>query len=117
MQQVLATAIGGMVRSRIMLHNETVRKDKKTYRVHYDSDQKLLAKLNNIYMTQFREGWIFDEVVSKKKELLKILNVPVPTVGQVIAAETEGEDPDVFASPLISMACLLRMTRKNCDSE
>lgn len=53
-QQVLATAIGGMVRSRIMPHNETVRKDKKTYRVHYDSDQKLLAKLNNIYMTQLR---------------------------------------------------------------
>ncbi len=95
-QQMLATAIGGMVRSRIMLYNETVRKDKKTYRVHYDSDQKLLAKLNNIYMTQFREGWIFDEVVSKKKELFKILYVPVPTVGQVIAAETEGEDPDVF---------------------
>lgn len=47
-------------------------------------------------MTQFREGWIFDEVVGKKKELFKILNVQVPTVVQVIAVETEGEDPDVF---------------------
>lgn len=94
--QMLVTAIGGMVRSRIKLYNETVRMDNKTYRVHYDSDQKLLAKLNNIYMTQFREGWIFDEVVGKKKELFKILNVQVPTVVQVIAVETEGEDPDVF---------------------
>lgn len=53
-----------------------------------------MAKLQNIYMTQFNAGFMFDEVVGKKKELFKILNVPVPTVEQVIADEPEDIDPD-----------------------
>ena len=65
--EVLATAINSMVRARVRLYNETAVKNK--YRVHYDSDGKLLAKLNNVYMTKFSDGWIFDEVVGKKKEL------------------------------------------------
>ena len=92
--QVLATAIGGMVRARIKLYNESAKQDKKKYRVHYDSDHKLLAKLQNIYMTQFNAGFMFDEIVGKKKELFKILNVPVPTVEQVIADEPEDIDQD-----------------------
>lgn len=92
--QVLATAIGGMVRARIKLYNESAKQDKNKYRVHYNSDHKLLAKLQNIYMTQFNAGFMFDEVVGKKKELFKILNVPVPTVEQVIADEPEDIDPD-----------------------
>lgn len=78
--EVLATAINSMVRARVRLYNETAVKNK--YRVHYDSDGKLLAKLNNVYMTKFSDGWIFDEVVGKKKELFKILNVPVPSAEQ-----------------------------------
>lgn len=69
-----------MVRARVRLYNETAVKNK--YRVHYDSDGKLLSKLNNVYMTKFSDGWIFDEVVGKKKELFKILNVPVPSAEQ-----------------------------------
>ena len=78
--EVLATAINSMERARVRLYNETAVKNK--YRVHYDSDGKLLAKLNNVYMTKFSDGWIFDEVVGKKKELFKILNVPVPSAEQ-----------------------------------
>lgn len=92
--QMLATAVAGMVRSRVKLYNETAKQDKKKYRVHYDSDHKLLAKLNNIYMTQFNAGWMFDEVVGKQKELFKILNVPVPTVEQVIEVEELEEEID-----------------------
>lgn len=92
--QVLATAIGGIARARIKLYNESAKRDKKKYRVHCDSDHKLLAKLQNIYMTQFSAGFMFDEVVGKKKELFKILNVPVPTVEQVIAHEPKDIDLD-----------------------
>ena len=92
--QMLATAVAGMVRSRVKLYNETAKQDKKKYRVHYDSDHKLLAKLNNIYMTQFNAGWMFDEIVGKQKELFKILNIPVPTVEQVIAEDWVEEDLD-----------------------
>ena len=63
--------------------------EKQNYRLHYDSDHKLLAKLNNIYMTRFKDGWIFDEVVGKKKELFKILNLPLPT-SEKIFEEIDG---------------------------
>ena len=92
--QILAMAIAGMIRSRIKIYNETTKQNKKKYRVHYDSDHKLLAKLNNIYMTQFKAGWMFDEIVGKHRELFNILNVPVPTVEQVIADDSTDEDSD-----------------------
>ena len=92
--QILAMAIAGMIRSRIKIYNETAKQNKKKYRVHYDSDHKLLAKLNNIYMTQFKAGWMFDEIVGKHRELFNILNVPVPTVEQVIADDSTDEDSD-----------------------
>ena len=92
--QILAMAIAGMIRSRIKIYNETAKQNKKKYRVHYDSDHKLLAKLNNIYMTQFKAGWMFDEIVGKHRELFSILNVPVPTVEQMITDDSTDEDSD-----------------------
>lgn len=91
--QMLAMAISGMVRSRVKLYNQNAKKDKATYRVHYDSDRKLLAKLNNVYMTQFDNVFMFDEIAGKKKELFNILNVPVPNVEQVIGVQEEQEGP------------------------
>ena len=102
--QFLATTISALVRARIKLYNERAKQDKLNYRVHYDSDNKLLAKLNNIYMTQFSNGWVFDEVVGKKKELFKILNVPVPTTEQVIAEEAaEPETDDLGGESVIEI--------------
>ena len=50
--QMLASAVAGMVRARIKLYNKGAvgENEKQNYRLHYDSDHKLLAKLNNIYM-------------------------------------------------------------------
>lgn len=90
--QILATAIGTMVRSRVKMYNQTAAQ--KSYRMYYDSDVKLLAKLNNVYMTKFNNGWIFDEVVGKKKELFKILSVPLPSAEQVFERQYEKEEPD-----------------------
>ena len=47
--------------------------------------------------TRFSGGFMFDEIAGKKKELFKILNVPVPTVEQCIPAETTEEEPDELA--------------------
>lgn len=82
--QMLATAVSGMVRARVRLYNDSARGRGGPFRLYFDSDHKLLAKLNNIYMTVFQNGWMFDEIVGKKKELFRILNVPVPTAEQVI---------------------------------
>lgn len=91
-----ACDIKAMVRARVKLYNErTVTKNgKKKYRVHYDSDHKLLGQLNNVYVTRFKDGWIFDEVAGKKKELFRILNVPLPTCEQMIMSDDQQEDPD-----------------------
>lgn len=91
--EILATAVLGMVRARVKLYNETASANKKAYRVHYDSDHKLLAKLNNVYMTRFDAGFMFDEIAGKRKELFKILNVPVPSVEQLVTQEAAADEP------------------------
>ena len=90
--QMLASAIAGMVRARVKIYNESAVR--KKCRVHYDSDYKLLARLNNVYMTKCRSGWIFDEVVGKKKELFRVLGVPVPTAEQVFERDEVAEAPE-----------------------
>ncbi len=60
--------------------------------MHCDSDNKLLAKLNNVYLTQFNDGRMFNEVSGKKKELFKILNVSVPSVEQVLRIDSEEDE-------------------------
>lgn len=97
--QIIATAIAGMVHRRIKTYNDTAAKtkaDKNSYQVFHDSDVKLLAKLNNAMVTCFRDGWYFDEIAGKRKELFKILDVPVPTAEQCIsgAVENAEEEPD-----------------------
>lgn len=87
--QVIATAISAMVRARVKTYNETAKLKHSHYRVHYDSDGKLLAKLHNIYMTKLSAGWIFDEIAGKRKELFAILDVPVPSAELV-------SDPDAM---------------------
>lgn len=89
---MLASAIAGMVRARVKIYNESAVR--KKCRVHYDSDYKLLARLNNVYMTKCRSGWIFDEVVGKKKELFRVLGVPVPTAEQVFERDEVAEAPE-----------------------
>ena len=90
--QMIATTISGMVRSRVRLYNESARRKRGKYRVHYDSDRKLLAKLNNVYMTQLPDGWLFDETAGKKKELFNILGIGAPTAEQIVGLSPDDED-------------------------
>ncbi len=98
--QFLATSIASMVRVRVSRYNETAKSTKK-YRVHYDSDHKLLGKLNNVYVTKFSGGWFFDEIAGKKKDLFAVLNVPTPSAEKVSYQE---EQPEA-ESPRVSDGC------------
>lgn len=56
-------------------------------------------------MTYFKEGWIFDEVVvGKKKELFRILNLPVPCSEQIVKMEDSQEEYDELEGidPIVS---------------
>ena len=44
----------------------------------YDSTVKMLSALSNITQTIFPDGGYFSEVVAKKKELLKALDIELP---------------------------------------
>lgn len=91
--QMLATSIAIMVRARVKLYNQNAKKSQ--YRLFYDSDHKLLAKLNNIYMTKFKAGWLFDEVAGKRKELFKILNVAVPSAEKFVVIEQDEQPEEI----------------------
>ena len=102
--QMLATSISQMVRMRIKSYNEEVQKSgrKLGYRLHYDSDRKLLAKLNNIYLLKCPSGWVFDEISGHKKDLFRIIGVPVPTVGKTMVEDKE-DDQEIDISDDTSM--------------
>ena len=96
--QILATSVASMIRNRITRYNETARLDKNTYRVCYDSDEKLLAKLNNIMVTSFRDGWYFGEVAGKRAQLFNILGVKKPQAEEALDTDNlkitvEEDDP------------------------
>lgn len=92
--QVLASFIAITVRQKVKDWNAKAIKNKAQYNVVYDSDYKLLAKLNNVMMTSFKDGWYFDEIVGKKRELFTILNVPIPSAEQNIEEGTICEDKE-----------------------
>ena len=56
------------------------------------SDNKVLQLLNNIMVTKFKDGLMFDEIVGTKKQLFKALNVPVPTV--ITSKELDNDEYD-----------------------
>ena len=92
--QVLATSLLMMIRNRIFNFNKNKDKDPSLQKVKtnviYDSDRKLLRKLNNIMAHSSEFGVLFDEIVGKRKDLLKILGVPLP--GKENAGEIDNEE-------------------------
>ena len=81
----LACSIGLIFRQRIK--NTKI----KGISLPYDSDSKILAKLNLIEQTIFKEGAIFSEVVGKNREILEALGIPIPNT-EYLDEETN-EDP------------------------
>ncbi len=52
------------------------------------------GKIYRTPLTQFSNGWMFDEIAGKKKELFAVLGVEAPSVGQTVAeGASDGEVP------------------------
>lgn len=84
----LACAIGTMFRRRV--NNASA----KGLKIPYDSDNKLLAVLNSIEQTKFREGSYFTAVTGVQKKLLEALEIPLPTAEINEKSFNENEEAD-----------------------
>ena len=84
----LSCAVGMMFRQRVNLAC------KKGMQLPYDSDNKLLAMLDSIEQTVFRNGAYYSEVTGVQKELLNALDIPLPTPEPYGKVGKEEEDVD-----------------------
>ncbi len=91
--QVLACSIAIMLRNRIAQYNASNPDPNNSFSLIYDSDHKLLAKLNNVMVTRFNSGWYFDEVVGYRKDLFKAIGVGIPSVSTDNDDIVEDEEP------------------------
>ncbi len=90
--QVLACSIAIMLRNRIAEYNAKNPAPNGKFSLIYDSDHKLLAKLNNVMVTRFNNGWYFDEVVGYRKDLFNAIGVSIPSVSANNDDLVEDED-------------------------
>ena len=79
----LASSILCMLRSKV---DNAIDNGKK---LPYESAVKMLSSLSNVTQTIFPEGGYFSEVVGKKKELLKALDVSLPEAEMDVVYEED----------------------------
>lgn len=62
----------------------------------YDSETKLLAALNSVQQTVYRDGAYYSEVVGKIKEIMEALDIPLPEPEPADTAlqQTDTEDEE-----------------------
>ena len=89
--QFLATSISTMVRSRLADYELKHKDAKDKFTLNDKSDNKVLKIMNNVMVTRFKDGLIFDEVIGQRKQLFVALGVPVPTVIKSKEEELEEE--------------------------
>ena len=90
--QFIATIISLMVRNRLKNYELFAKDAKDNFALVYESDNKVLQILNNIMVTKFKDGLLYDEVVGKKKRLFEALGVPIPTV---VTSDYENENEEI----------------------
>ena len=81
-----------MVRNRLKNYELFAKDAKDNFALVYESDNKVLQILNNIMVTKFKDGLLYDEVVGKKKRLFEALEVPIPTV---VTSDYEDENEEI----------------------
>ena len=81
-----------MVRNRLKNYELFAKDAKDNFALVYESDNKVLQILNNIMVTKFKDGLLYDEVVGKKKRLFEALGVPIPTV---VTSDYENENEEI----------------------
>lgn len=100
--QLLATAISNLISSRIREYEKSDEAKNDNVRFDNYSQARLLADLDTIMLTSFKDGYYFDEIQGKYKTLYRALGVELPEANckytkESIAADNE-EDPDDYAS-------------------
>lgn len=84
----LACSIGMMFRQKI--NHATL----KGMLLPYDSDTKLLSKLDSIEQTVFKDGAYYSSVTGVQKKILEALEIPLPTSEPYGKLKKEEEEPD-----------------------
>ncbi|SPT69805.1 IS1634 family transposase [Anaerobiospirillum thomasii] len=76
--QFIATSIAIMFRKRIKEFKNNIKSANIRNKVLYCSDNKLLSSLNNIMLLVTQRGNFYDEVVGKKADFFRALNIEIP---------------------------------------
>ena len=76
--QLLATSISNCIACRIREYEKSEAAKKDNIRFDNYSQARLLADLDTIMLTSFRDGYYFDEIQGKYKTLYKALGVEIP---------------------------------------
>lgn len=74
--QFIATSISMVIRAGLKKYSDECKKTNLP--VHFGSDGKILSELNNIMQTKFHDGYYFNEIAGKRRQLFEALSVPVP---------------------------------------
>lgn len=91
----LASAIGMMFRQRVKHATANGMK------MPYDSDNKLLANLDSIEQTVFREGCYYTPVTGVQRRIMEALDIPMPSTeifGKLSKEEEETDEDDNIQS-------------------
>jgi len=92
--QFIATTLALMVRNRIKKYSTENESKKDSLKFVYSSDYKVLRILNNIFVTKLPEGYLYDEVVGKKRKLFEVLGTELPSSRVIKGQEYTDEDED-----------------------
>lgn len=96
--QLLATAISNLISCRIREYEKSDEAKKDNVRFDNYSQARLLADLDTIMLTSFKDGYYFDEIQGKYKTLYKALGVELPEANYKYTkegvADDEGESDD-----------------------
>ena len=76
--QFIATSIAIMFRKRIKQFKDNIKSANTKNKVLYCSDNKILSSLNNVMLLVTHNGNFYDEVVGKKADFFRALNIEVP---------------------------------------
>ncbi|WP_405315441.1 hypothetical protein [Faecalibacillus faecis] len=76
--EMIATSIATLFDTRLREYEKTEDAKKDKIRITAYSLKRIINELNTIMLTQFKNGYYFDEIAGKYKYLYKALGIPLP---------------------------------------
>lgn len=98
--QILASTLALKVRSQMRTYTRKVKAKDISGKIIYDSDNKILAALNNVMAEEIPQGGLlYSEISASKRAYFEALNVPLPVSGTTDEyalndADITEEEPD-----------------------